>query len=44
MGRDPPGPDEVSRMHRGGDIGRWERCTGERNMCREMRYVCTGET
>jgi len=43
-GRDPPGPNKVSRMCRGGDIGRWARCTGERYTCREMRCVCTGET
>jgi len=23
---------EVGRMHRGGDIGKWERCTGEKHM------------
>ena len=31
MGRDPLGPNEVSRMCRGGDIGRWARCTRERH-------------
>ena len=44
MGRDPLRPNEVSRTHRGGDIGRWARCTGERCMCRETRCVCAGET
>ena len=31
LGRDPPGPNEVSRMHMAGDNGRWARCTRERH-------------
>ena len=31
MGRDPPGPNKVSRMHMAGVNERWERHTGERH-------------
>jgi len=41
MGRDPPGPNEVSRMLRGGDI-RSGKDTQVEHTCR-ARCVCSGE-